>query len=153
MRACSVFYSGMFDCEDFILPEKAVYKRNVASDSHFHRELRNFMGDDDVLVADIIAHGQLYKNDDLIVLAMKDCDTMEVGLVQTILIKNSQVYFVCKVYTCIRNRLQYFESQNCDEYCKYVHFKNIVDYKPLIKRGTISKFVFMLHHRVSFKYE
>ena len=143
----------MFDSEDFILPEKAIYKKDVTNNTPVHKELKNFMGDDDLIVSDISANGQSYRNDDLIVLVMKDCDTLEAGVIQTILIKNNQVYFVCKVYTCTRNWLQCFESQRCDDYCRFVHFKQIADYKPLIKRGTSSKFVFMLHHRVSFKYQ
>ena len=143
----------MFDCEDFILPEKAVYKKDVPNNTPIHEELKNFMGDDDLLVSDISANGQSYRNNDLIVLVMKDCDTLEAGVIQAILIKNNQVYFVCKVYTCTRNRLQYFESLRCDDYCRFIHLNKIADYKPLIKRGTTSKFVFMLHHRVSFKYE
>ena len=153
MRAASVFYSGMFNSEAFILPQQVTYKKNLSSDTSFHQELKNFMCDEDMLSSEIIADGQTYKNGDLIVLQIDDCDTLKVGLIQSILIRNDKVYFVCKVFTCIRNWLQYFESQECEEFCSFVDSRKIADYKPLIKRGTIVKFVFVLHHRISFAYK
>ena len=77
---------------------------------------------------------------------------MDAGLIESILVKNNQVYFICKVYICTRNWLQYFESQSCNDQYKYVHYKKIADYKTLVKRGTTLKFEFVLHHRISFEY-
>ena len=84
---------------------------------------------------------------------MEDSDTAKIGIVQSILIKRGKVYFVCKVYHCIRHWLQYFESVSSEEFSTFVESKTIADFKPLIKRGTSQKFVFFMHHRVSFAYE
>ena len=152
-RAASVFYAGMYDYEDFTLPQQeVVYKKSVVSDTPLHRELKNIMGDTDMLVAEVNVPGQGYKTGDLVALKMTDCDTMDAGLIESILVKNNQVYFICKVYICTRNWLQYFESQSCNDQYKYVHYKKIADYKPLVKRGTTLKFEFVLHHRISFEY-
>ena len=153
MRAASVFYTGMFSSEKFVLPQQVTYKKNLSSDTPFQQELKSFMSDKDMLCSEIVAHGQMYKNGDLIVLQMEDCDQAKVGLIQSILIRNAKVYFVCKVYSCIRNRLQFFESQNCEEFCNFVDSENIADFKPLIRRGTSLKFIFAMHHRVSFSYK
>ena len=153
MRAASVFYSGMFNSESFTLPPQVIYKKNLSSDSGLHDQIKIYMNDEDMLTADIIAEGQKYKNGDLIVLKMEDCDTAKVGLIQSILIRERKVYFICKVYTCVRNWLQYFESVTCDEVCTFYESDKLADYKPLVKRGTTVKFVFFMHHRVSFAYK
>ena len=97
--------------------------------------------------------GQVYKSGDLVALSMVDCDSMEAGSIETILVKDNQVYFICKVHICNRNRLQYFESQSCDSSYRFVHFKSLADYKPLVKRGISLKFVLVVLHRISFQYK
>lgn len=127
--------------------------KNVTGDTPLQKELLNIMKDQDILVSEVKVKGQVYKSGDLVALSMVDCDSMEAGLIETILVKDNQVYFICKVYICKRNRLQYFESQSCDSSYRYVHFKSLADYKPLVRRGTSLKFVFVVHHRISFQYK
>ena len=136
LRAASVFYSGMFQSDDFTLPQQIAYKKNLSPDTEFHKELASFMNSEDMISSEIIAHGQTYKNGDLIVLKMEDCDEAKVGLIQSILIRKGKVYFICKVYHCIRQWLQYFESQGCEEVCSFVESGKIADYKPLGKTST-----------------
>ena len=133
MRAASVYYQGMFDKEKFTLPKQIIYKKDVTSDTPFYKELSSFMGSGDMLTSEIFFQGQTYVKGDLIVLKMVDCDEVKVGLVQTILIRGNKVYFVCKVYQCIRSWLLYFESQRCETHCSFVEAGKIADYKPLIK--------------------
>ena len=48
MRAASVFYRGMYESDNFRLPQQDVtYKRNVIGDNPFNQELFNIMGEDD----------------------------------------------------------------------------------------------------------
>ena len=152
MRAASVFYNGMFSCEDFILPQQVLMKKNLSTDTDFMNELTNFMGDEDLMMSTVTVNSQTYKNGDIIVLEMLDADNVKVGLVQSILVKRNKVYFVCKIYSCIRNWLQFFETRSCSEICSFIDSKDICDFKPLIKRGTVEKFQFVLHHRISFSY-
>ena len=153
MRAASVYYNGMFSCDDFILPQNVLMKKNLSSDSNFLKELKNFMSDEDLIVSEITVISQKYRNGDLIVLEIIDADTMKVGLIQSILVKKKKVYFVCKIYCCIRNWLQFFESNSYEDFCSFIESKDICDFKPLIKRGTVEKFNYVLHHRVSFAYK
>ena len=94
MRAASIFYNGMFSCDDFILPQKVLMKKNMSSDTNFLKELKNFMSEEDLIVSEITVMSQKYKNADLIVLEMNDPDRMKVGLIQSILVKKKKVYFV-----------------------------------------------------------
>ena len=153
MRAASVFYSGMFNSQAYSLPQQVSYKKNVPSDTPFHQELKNFMSEKDMLCSEVHANGQFYKNGDLVILEVEDSDKMKVGVIQTILIKNDAVYFVSKVYHCERHWLRYFESLDCDEVCSFTDSRKIADFKPLIKRGTMVKFYYVLHHNISFAYK
>lgn len=152
MRAASVFYRGMFCNDSVILPVEVTYKKDLTTESTFHEELKRNMRDEDMLVDEITVDSQKYKNGDLVVVKIIDCDLLKVGLIQSILVKRRKVYFVCKVYTCLRDWLQFFESRACEENYSFVESTTLADYKPLIKRGTTRKFQFTLHHRVSFSH-
>ena len=152
MRAASVFYRGMFNFSQFSLPETVVFKKDIIENSAFHSNLKNFMGDDDVICSEIFVNNQKYKNGDLLVLEVFDCDNISVGILQTIMVKNGKVFFVSKKYSASRNWLRYFESKSPEVPVVFTESDKIADYKPLIKRGTTQKFLFVMHHHVSFLY-
>ena len=151
MRACSSFYRGMFRTERVILPVKVTLKKDLVESTPMLKDLRRFMADDDLLVNEVSVDGQNYCTGDLLVVKAHDCDSLEMGLVQAILVRGSRVYFICKMYTCKRTWLQYFENEDVeDQHCPCrVEHSELADYKPLIMRGTTKKFIFVVHHRIS----
>ena len=78
---------------------------------------------------------------------------IDVGLIQTILVKKEKVYFVTKKFTAARNWLNYFESKKSENIPVFIESCNLADFKPLFKKGTTEKFIFVLHHHVSFLYQ
>ena len=154
MRAVSVYYHGMFNFSSFSLPEVVTSKKEIAEDSDFHNNLKRFMGDRDLICNNIVCNNQVFKNNDLIIVDITDCDNVDVGLIQTILIKENKVYFVIIRYKAKRNWFQYFESEkNGNPVCEFVESNKIVDFKPLIMRGTVNNFRFVFHHNVSYDYK
>ena len=153
MRAASVFYRGMFNFAKFSLPETVVLKQDINETSSFHITLKTFMSNDDFICNEIFVNNQTYKNDDLIVLEVTDCDNIAVGLIQTILVKNDKVYFVTKKYLATRSCFNYFESNISETTPVFTLSSSLADFKPLIKRGSTEKFVFVLHHHISFLYQ
>ena len=154
MRSVSVFYSGMFNYSDYSLPESVVFKDSIKDDSEFTRNLTSSMGASDFICSTINVSNQLYKNGDLVIVGIEDCDNMHVGLIKTILVKNDKVYFVIQRYAVIRNQLQYFESKKpTDNIHQFLESSQIVDHKPLIMRGTTDKFILTLHHYISYDYK
>ena len=153
MRASSVFYYGMYNSSKFTLPEAVTTKEQIKNDEGFLTELRRFMNKNDIVCNSVIYEDQTYKNNDIIITGIEDCDSLEVGVIKTILVKNDEVYFVVQLYRARRKWLQYFETDRFIEaQHKYVHAGSLVDYKPLILRGTFDNFVFTLHHHISFDY-
>ena len=154
MRVVSVYYHGIFDFKPFKLPEDVKSKKEISQDTEFYNNLKTFMNDSDLICRSVIVNNQEYKNGDIIVVDITDSDNVNVGLIQTILIKEDKVYFVIKKYQAIRNMLQYFENEKpSDAISEFVESTKLADFKPLIKRGTAEKFVFMFHHNVSFDYQ
>ena len=153
MRAASVFYRGIFRVKNLLLPENVLYRKDLSSSKdQIHHQIVNIIDEKDMLCSEVQFNGQDYKNGDLIVLQVKSCDELTVGVIETIIVKYEEVHFVCRQYQCTRNWLQYFESQDIEQELIIVKGSEIVDYKPLIKRGSMNKFVFVLHHRISFEY-
>ena len=111
------------------------------------------MGNDDFICSEIFVNNQVYKNGDLVVIEVTDHDNIDVGLIQTILVKKEKVYFVTKKFTAARNWLNYFESKKSENIPVFIESCNLADFKPLFKKGTTEKFIFVLHHHVSFLYQ
>ena len=63
-------------------------------------------------------------------------DNLLVSVIQSILVKNNQVYFVVLRYEAKRNTLGYFVTTN------EMNASHLVDYKPLILHGSHNKFNF-----------
>ena len=153
LRAASVFYNTMFNVCNFILPKAVTLKNDIKDDSPFHKELKTFLSNDSLICSEIVSNNQTYKNGDILVLDIEDDYNISVGLIKTILVKNNKVYFVLKKYDCIRRLLRYFET--CKTYDNFIFKEScmLADFKPLIKHGTEGKFIFVLHHNISFVYK
>ena len=128
-------------------------KKEIVENTAFFSELKSFMSSDDLICSEIVVNNQVYKNNDIVILEITDCDNIVVGLIQTILLKNSKVYFVTQRCPAVRHQLQFFESKSPERTCFFTESFKLADYKPVIKKGTSEKFIFMLHHYVSFEYQ
>ena len=154
MRAVSVLYNGMFDTQAIVLPLNVTTKSQIKEDSPFHCRLKESMGDHDLVSESIQVKGQKYSNGDLVVLCILDCDNLEVGLIKAVLIKGSRAFFIVQRYKAKRNIMQYFVCRKPSEVVlEIVECHKLVDFKPLMKRGTQEYFCFVLHHFISFDYK
>ena len=150
MRMASVYFEGMFETEKCKLPEKVSYKKDIPDDTNFQKKLKEFMGQSDLICEEIEIHNQCYKKGELIVIEAIDNHTLKVGIVLSILVKSSRVYFVAKRYEARRDSLEYFSSDKQLEDVSFIDAERLHDYKPLKIIGTQRKFVFPLHHHISF---
>ena len=94
---------------------------------------------------------QLYKNGEGIVLNIEDCDNLLVGVIQTIVVRSTKVYFVTRNYNASRHWLRFFEANSREQsLCSFVESSTLSDYKPLILRGTVDSYIFVQHHPQKF---
>ena len=154
MRVVSIYYNGMFDYHPYEIPEHVVNKRDIKEDSDFNIQLKRSMGISDFLCKTVSVNNQSYKNGDIIIVGIEDSDNMSVGIIMSILVKESKVHFVIQRYKAKRNWLRFFECEKCDDdIFEFIDCNKLIDFKPLIMRGTSQNFVFTLHHHVSFDFE
>ena len=152
MRMASVYYNGMFE-PDLKLPDKVKTRAGLVEDSVFNSTLRGFMDEDDIVCAEVDLKCQKYRSGDILVLEAFDRDHLKVGVIQTILVRDTEVYFVVIRYTAKRHKLGYFVTDSVVNQESYLHkASRLADYKPLIMHGTLTKFKFALHHYVSVSY-
>lgn len=144
----------MFDTKKFRLPDKVTYKKDLHQKSQFWARLREFMDDMDIVCEEIFVNGCSYKKGELVVNQVIDGgDALKVGVIKMILLKGSEVYFVNTQYLAKKDVLGFYESSHIDTEYMFTKSSSLADFKPLILRGTLAKFVFVLHHHISFDYD
>ena len=107
----------------------------------------------DLLCSEVIFNGQQYKNGEVVVVKVHDRDVVTVGVIQTILVRASDVHLIVRKYEATRNRLNYFVTETLAVDFSFINLTQLADHKPLIKYGTEFKFKFYFHHHVSFSYD
>ena len=143
----------MFESKKFSLPDKVSYKKDLKKKSQFWTDLKEFMDEKDAVCEEVIVNGFKYQKGDLVVIKVLDGgDKLKVGIIKTILLKGSDIYFVNSQYVAKKDFLGYFESSETDTEIIFSKSSSLADDKPLIMRGTLAKFVFVLHHHISFDY-
>ena len=150
MRMASFFYRGLFEIEDIRIPEKVTKKSDLSKSDRFEDAIAGFMTSNDLLSSDILYRGQKYTTDELVVIEVVDMSRIAVGIIKSILIRGSSVYFIVKKVFANRVKLNFFVSESNDE-DEVIFFsaQNLPDFKPLIKYGTDKQFKFYLHHYLS----
>lgn len=89
----------MFESKKFSLPDKVAYKKNLKKKSQFWTDLKEFMDEKDVVCEEVIVNGFKYHKGDLVVIKVLDGgDKLKVGIIKTILLKGSDIYFVNSQY-------------------------------------------------------
>ena len=153
MRMASVYYQGMFDTKRFRLPDRVTYKKDLHQKSQFWAKLKEFMNDGDVVCDEIFVNGHKYQKGDLVVNQVLDGgDTLKIGVIKMILLRCNDVFFVNTQYVARKDKMGYFDSSYVDTEFLFSNSSTLADSKPLIMRGTLAKFVFVLHHHISFQY-
>ena len=95
--------------------------------------------------------GHNFKKGDVVVLEVIDGgDALKVGIVKMFLVKGGKVYFAVREYVARKTELGFFVTMHVSAETKFAN--KLADTKPLIMRGTPTKFQFVLHHYISFDY-
>ena len=150
MRMCSIYYRGMFETKLFTLPDLVLYKKTLPK-SQFWDKIGAFMNDFDTVCSEVLYKHQKYAKGDIMVLKVTEGgENLLIGLMEVILVRNAKVYFLVRRYIASKRDLGFYETESSDDELSYVEAKDLADYKPLIMRGTATKFQFILHHNISF---
>ena len=151
MRMASIYYSGMFQANDFVIPEDAVFGKNLEKERMSWHRFKQYVDELDLICTDIFASSYKYTIGDVVVISLIDgLYEMNVGLIQAIVIKDNVVWFIVKVYEARLYYPGYYETKISVENHTLCKANDLADKKPLNKHGTQDKFQFILHHHISF---
>ena len=130
MRMASQYYGGLFDTDSVRVTGSVTTKEDA-------QELgAEFMCPGDVLCSKLVFHSQEYKTSDLVVVKARDSNFLEVGIIQTIVVKPRKVIFVLKIFEAERNRYKFFVSKAASERPMSLDPLDLADFKPLVRYGT-----------------
>ena len=148
MRMASKYYTGLLDTASVLLTGSITKKEDVRDG-----ERGEFMSPGDVLCSKLVYNSQEYKIGDLVVVKATDSNSLDVGIIQTFVVKSKTVAFVLKIYEAKRNEFKYFVSKSASDGLTFMNPSSLVDFKPLVKYGTDQKFKFYLHHHISYSHD
>ena len=101
-------------------------------------------------IKEIIFKNQKYETEDVVILE-NGSEILKIGLIQAIIFKDDDVYFLVYRYTAIRTVLGFYETTGFDNKLFFIRADKLADSKPLIMHGVVLKFKFSLHHYLSIK--
>ena len=148
MRMSSKYYAGILDTASVHLTGSITKKEDAREG-----EGGEFMSPGDVLCSKLVFNSQEYKIGDLVVVKATDSNSLDVGIIQTIVVKSKKVFFVLKIYEAKRNAYKYFISKSASDGLTFMNPFCLADFKPLVRYGTDQKFKFYLHHHVSYSHD
>jgi hypothetical protein len=99
----------------------------------------------DMLTDVVNVWGTSYKVGHLVVTEVLCQDIIEVGVIEKVVARGSQVKFLVSLHDCARDSFNIFHSVPQNK-VKLVSYASLADFKPLIKRGQGKSFRFVLHH-------
>jgi ketopantoate hydroxymethyltransferase len=101
----------------------------------------------DLLTDKAEAGGTSYRVGQLVVTKVYSADVLVVGDILRFVVRNDSLLLVISVHDAIRHQFQFFQA--CPRgLTEIVDYKNLADYKPLIKRDASTCFRFFLHHHI-----
>ena len=97
-RQASIYYSGMYPTQEVFLPASVQRKQDLTlrmrGESSIFSKIYDFLNDSAVICDNVKFQDQNYKTNDVVVIDMKDQESIRVGLVQAICFKDGIVYFL-----------------------------------------------------------
>ena len=88
----------MFDTASIYLHDNTVAVENIPRGVKEFDIVRGFMSSSDILCKKIVIDSEQYRNGDVIILKVIDSDVIHVGVIISIIVKNSHAYFVSRLY-------------------------------------------------------
>ena len=118
--------------------------------SPIYKEIIEFCDDKTLILKEVIFKNQKYETEDIIILE-NGSEILKIGLIQAIIFKDNDVYFLAYRYTALRTVLGFYETTRFNNKLFFIRADQLADSKPLIMHGVVLKFKFSLHHYLSIK--
>ena len=153
MRLASVYYNGIINSRSVIINSQVRRKTDLSQkekNSPIFKEILEFCDEKTLILKEIIFKNQKYETEDVVILE-NGVQILKIGLIQAIIFKDDDVYFLVYRYTAIRTVLGFYRTTEFDNNLFFIRANQLADSKPLIMHGVVLKFEFCLHHYLSIK--
>lgn len=136
LRLAAVFHRGLLNSNLICLPGNVQDGNSINMPSL-------------VLPTDTVCNSVIYKSTEykinmIVVLEVQSQDTLSVGWLKKIVIRDNKLFFLVYKKTCVRDHMRFFQSIRETSNLQLVPYRMLKSYKPLIPRGTEISFVFFL---------
>merc|ERR1712126_16157 len=100
MSLASDLYEGLYNTEPFSLPVKGVKTAEAVPSTD---PLKEFVEHGDLVASRIVKNDALLKIGDLVVVQVTNENSITVGRIHSIVVRNNRVLFLCKLFYCERD--------------------------------------------------
>ena len=152
-RMSSIYYHGLYNNKSFTLPSIVKKRKDLSDTDEIDRSLKNLIGDTDLLCRSIEIKSRQYAAGKLVVLSRSDSLSISVGLIKAVVVRGSIVNLIVLRYSAAKLPSGAFESGPAKSALEIIDMNSLQDSYPLCKRGTDNKFIFVLHHHISFSFD
>jgi hypothetical protein len=101
----------------------------------------------DLVTDRVTVRGTTYRPGYVVVIEVHSRDVLQVGVILSIVLRDTKVLFIVSLHNAARNRFRFFQSIPCNQ-AGIVCCQDLADYKPLVKKGNSISFPFILHHHL-----
>ena len=149
----SYAYSGLFPVSRIEMPDDTlnVFQVPKIVNDDFQRQFILTLEPNDLYPAKISILGTLYQPGMILVMKKEVFGELKVGLLKAISVKDKHVIFGCSSFKCTQTKFGYYVTTQILSEFECISYSDLWDYHPLHRIGSLSSFIFTLHHFVSQK--
>ena len=93
--------------------------------------------------------GTEYKPGDVLIIKVESFGVLNVGLLKSIVVDMKTVSFLCDIFKAELGKSNSYSTTVKVDSDIFVKYDILADYRPLLRRGSLESFSFLLHHYVS----
>ena len=151
-RMCALYYEGLYDTQKFKIPIEVLRKSDLKLSDSTESFLNSYVEESDLICKSLHFKSRQFLVNDMVVLERNDRLSIELGSIKAFLIKGNIVYAVIQRHYMSLSALGFLENVSSKDFLELINMETLLDNYPLHMKGTITKFIVVLHHHVSFDY-
>ena len=149
----SYAYEGLFPVNPIEMPDDtlSVFQVPITNKDDCQRKFLSVLDQNASYPAKLFILGTLYQPGMILILGKPSFGELLVGLLKAMSVNGGEVTFCCSSFECTLSNLGYYISRKKVSDFVLLSGRELWDYHPLHRMGTLDSFMFPLHHFVTLK--
>ena len=127
----------------------SVFQIPVTTKDDFQRRFLASLIQNAYYPAKVTVLGTLYQPGMILIMKKESFGVLKVRLLKAISVKDKNVLFGCSSFECKQSKFGYYVTTKVLTDFECIRYRDIGDYHPVHRIGTLDTFVFALHNSVS----